>query len=187
MFALAILAAYGMVWLVGRIRRRVWRQVVVAGVVALVIFDAIFLFPWPMADASVPAFYRDLAADRRSVAVLDLPVLDYVAAKYHVLYQMVHGHAIVGGYRDRRTAEAEESMAELEALALPGGDPLALADYGIGYVILYRDFLEPDDLEAVTMYLVEQLGPPLYEDERIVAFAVPGALEIAPPPLEGNW
>jgi len=39
----------------------------------------------------------------------------------------------------------------------------------------------------VTMYLVEQLGPPLYEDERIVAFAVPGALEIAPPPLEGNW
>jgi hypothetical protein len=84
----------------------------------------------------------------------------------------------------RRPAEAEEAMAELESLARPGGDPRALADYGIGYVVLHCDFLESADLEALTAHLAGRLGPPVYEDERIVAFAVPGALEVAPPPLE---
>jgi len=184
MFALAILAAYGVVWLVGRIHRRAWQRVVTGGLIALVLLDAIFLFPWPMADVSVPFFYRTLAADRRSVAVLDLPVGDYTADKYYLLYQMVHGHAIVGGYSYRRPPEAEEAMAKLEDLARPGGAPTALAEYGIGYVILHCDFLELVELETLTAHLANRLGPPLYEDERIVVFAVPGALEIAPPPLE---
>jgi hypothetical protein len=183
MFALAILAAYGVAWVVGRIRQYVWRQVMALGIVALILLDVNFQFPWPMADAGVPAFYEDLAADQRAVAVLDLPTAEYTADVYYMLYQMAHGHAIVGGYLYRRPPEAEESMAELEALARPGGDPLALASYGIGYVVLHRDFLERDDLEALTAHLVEHLGPPLYEDEQIAAFAVPGAREIAPPPV----
>ena len=184
MFALAILSAHGVSWLVGRARQWVWQQVVAAGLTVLVLLDAIVLFPWPVADTGVPAFYRHLAADRQSVAVLDLPVGDYTADKYYLLYQMTHGHAIVGGYSYRRPPEAEEAMLDLQALARPGGDPAALAGYGIGYIILHRDFLEGDELEMIILHLANCLGPPLYQDDRLVVFAVPDALEIAPTPLE---
>lgn len=183
MFALAILAAYGVAWLLRRVCP-FWQQVLALGVVTMALIDYAVLFPWPMTDISVPPFYEELAADRRSVAVLDMPVWNYTANHFFMLYQMTHGHAIVGGYIYRRPAEAEEAMAELESLARPGGDPRALADYGIGYVVLHCDFLESADLEALTAHLAGRLGPPVYEDERIVAFAVPGALEVAPPPLE---
>ena len=152
-FALATLAAYGVCWVIGRVRGAAWRQIAALGVMALVVLDGLYVFPWPMADASVPDFYAALAADERSVAVLDLPVANYVADKYYLLYQMTHGHTIVGGYRTRRPFEAERAMRALEGLARPGGDPLALADRGIGYVILHRDFIEDSVLGAWVAYL----------------------------------
>jgi hypothetical protein len=183
MFSMAILAAYGARWLISKVRQRMWRWVVTAGLMALILFDSIIIFPWPMLDTGVPAFYRDLAADRRSVAVLDIPVGEYAATKYYMLYQIVHGHTIAGGHTSRVPAEAEKKMKELEALVWPGNDPTVLAEHGIGYVILHRDFLEPDEQEVLTVHLTNQLGPPRYEDKRIVAFVVPEALEIAPSPL----
>jgi len=184
MFALAILSAHGVSWLIGGIRRWVWQQVVAAGLTVLILLDAIVLFPWPVADTSVPAFYRHLAADRQSMAVLDLPVGDYTADKLYLLYQMTHGHAIVGGYSYRRPPDAEEAMLELDALVRPGGEPAALAAYGIGYVILHRDFLEAGELETMLSHLANALDPPLHQDDHLVVFAVPDALEIAPMLLE---
>ncbi len=183
MFAIAILAAYGGHVFLAKLRR-IWRPVLALGLLALVLLDATFLFPWPMADANVPEFYTEIAADRRSVAILPLPILDYTADKYYLLHQMTHGHAISGGYSYRRPAEAREALIQLKLLTRPGGNPLALADYGIAYVILHRDFLGEQDLETTRAYLERKLGAPLYNDENIVAFRVPDPLEIAPPPLQ---
>jgi hypothetical protein len=173
MFALSILAAYGVTWLMGKISRPAWQWAAGAGLFILILVDSTVLFPWPMVDAQVPPYYEQVAADLRPVAVLDIPTTDYDAAKYHMRYQMVHNHPIVGGFSIRRPLDVEETMEELEAFALPGGDPAALADHNIGYIILHRDFLEADDLEETAAFLTNEIGPPAYHDDRIVAFALP--------------
>jgi len=116
-----------------------------------------------MTKRDVPDFYQDIAADDRRVAMLDLPVEGYVAAKFYMLYQMEHGHAIVGGWRDRRPPEV-----------------------GIGYIVLHKKFLEPERLDELTTHLNEQAGPAIYDDEDITAYKLPDVAEIAPLPVPAD-
>jgi hypothetical protein len=173
MFALAVLAAYGVTWLLGKIGRPTWQWATGAALLLLILVDSTVLFPWPMIDASVPTYYQQVGADPRPVAILDIPTTDFDAAKYHMRYQMIHNHPIVGGFSIRRPLDVEETMEELESLARPGGDPAALAAHNIAYIILHRNFLEPADLQETTTFLTEEIGPPAYQDERIVAFELP--------------
>jgi hypothetical protein len=186
MFAAAILATCGATHLLGKLRKRGLRLAASAALMALVLGDSILRFPWPVANTHVSSFYQRVAADQRSVAVLDLPVDNYTGDSYYMLYQTAHGHAIVGGRMVRHPPEVETARARLDSLARPGGDAGSLAKHGIGYVVLHRDFLDEADLDQRHAHLAQHLGSPLYEDEAIVAFGVPEALEIAPPPVGGS-
>ncbi|MCP5094023.1 MAG: hypothetical protein GY943_00565, partial [Chloroflexi bacterium] len=185
LFAISILAAFGMRWLLHKTKHQQWRKLLPVILLALILLDAAIVYPWPMADITVPDFYQTVAADERAVAVLDIPATDYVAAKYHMLYQMTHQHALVGGYRTRLPIAARESMDQLTADATsPEGDPSRLAEAGVGYVVLHRQFLEADELDEMASYMLTNFGSPAYEDELIVAFLIPEPNEVAPMPLE---
>jgi hypothetical protein len=186
MFALAILVAYGVTWLYERFNNPTLRFISLSALLLLLIADSQVLLPFPMIDIRPPSVYEEIANDNRAVAVLDLPIVNYAAAKYHLLYQMEHGHAVVGGYRDRRPPEAVEAITALAALAQPGGETNSLAEAGIGYIVLHKNFLEPIELEDTSSFLTAELGNPMYDDETIVVYTVPNAREIAPPPLYGK-
>jgi len=172
MLAIAVLSSYGTAALL-EARVRPSRQMSVAVLLVLMIlFDYLVMFPWPVDLAITPSYCQLLAADRREVAVLDLPLWNYTANNIYMRYQMAHGHPIVGGYIYRRSPEAEQVMRMLEQLALPGGDPRALAREGVGYVVLHREFLSGREQMTWARFLEMNLGPPVYQDTEVVVFAV---------------
>ncbi len=84
MLGLAVLAAYGLQWLLSKLNRpasidngqlsMVNRQSVVAFVfAALIIFEHLTV-PAPLSDARIPAVYDEIAADPRPVSVLQVPL-----------------------------------------------------------------------------------------------------------------
>lgn len=182
-FAVAILSAFGAAWLFGHLRGKFSKVMLTGGLAALILFESLTAYPWPFNDRRVPEFYQGVAADERRVAFLDLPVMGYVPAKYYMLYQMVHGHAIVGGWRDRRSHEVEDIMAEFEVLAEPGGDIEALAEAGIGYIVLHKQFLAVERLGWLKDHLNNEIGAAIYEDDSIVAYKLLDVDEVAPKPV----
>jgi hypothetical protein len=186
-FALAILAAFGVASLSNRVGGKGRKVLFAFALVALTTFDTLAVYPWPMTERrSAPDFYSTVAADRRSVALLDIPVEGYNAAHQYMYYQMEHGHAIVGGWRLRRSVEVSQKMQEYEALAAPGGDVSALAQAGIGYIILHKQFLDVERLSLLRDHLTGVVGPPVYDDQSITAFRLTGVAEIAPKPISVN-
>ena len=95
---------------------------------------------------------------------------------------MIHRHVLVGGHNYRFPSEVVEKMTEIEALAKTGRAE-QLVQIGIGYVVLHRKFLGQVELEEYRQHLTKILGNPAYEDEQLIVFTVPNALEIAPRPL----
>jgi hypothetical protein len=100
---------------------------------------------WPQsALPRVPAFYRQLAADRAGGAVLDLPHAvpgnnDYASA--YMYYQTVHHHPIAWSYLSR--AHLRQPNAGLEGLwsaEAPAGPGLRarLRALGYRYVVVHR-------------------------------------------------
>lgn len=182
MFALAILAAYGTRYLLSRVPSPRGRGVLAGLILFLVLVDFSGTSPWPMIENDIPPFYQTLAADHRPVAVLDFPVSESANDVLYQTYQTVHGHAIVGGRAYRVPPEVREAREELDAI-VQSGDATELGEQGIGYIVLHRPLLEPGMEEPLVARLQEQLGPVDYEDEQIIAFDVPGAVEVAPCPL----
>jgi hypothetical protein len=96
MLALAVLTACGAAFLLTRVKPAL-RSVLALGLMALVLIDGLFVWPWPMGDAQVPAFYERIAAEPDDYAILDVPLWDYPCERYQLYYAAVHGHRIVGG------------------------------------------------------------------------------------------
>ncbi|MBX3054247.1 MAG: hypothetical protein KF753_22430 [Caldilineaceae bacterium] len=116
MLAVAVLAAYGGYWVMGRlgdwVRRQQTadrgRQVVVGGSVAFVLVGAILFehlaLPLPLSDHRVPAVYEQIAADPAPVSVMHAPLgwrnsFGVFGAERTILqyYQSVHGKPMIGG------------------------------------------------------------------------------------------
>lgn len=107
MLALAVLAAYALVWLQEQLRRRsVPRAVQTAVPVALsalILLEHLAL-PLPLSDATVPSLYETIAADPRPVSVMHAPLgwrnsfgvfgPERTQLQY---YQTVHSKPMLGG------------------------------------------------------------------------------------------
>lgn len=182
MLALAVLAAYGAADVLSRFRGG-HRPVVALGLIALVLADSLFVWPWPLGDAEVPAFYRQIALEAQDYAVLDLPLWEYRCERYQLYYATIHGHRIVGGSVTRRSPEAETAMRAVERLVqadAAGAPAESLAELGIRYVVLHKLCLEEAGLNAQTALLEKELGRFIYDDRWIRAFEVPGNPGIEP-------
>jgi hypothetical protein len=181
--ALAVLSACGAAILLARIRP-IFRSAAALGLMALVLVDTLFVWPWPMGDAPVPGFYEQLASESEDYAVLDLPLWEYRCERYQLYYATVHNHRIVGGSVTRRSPEAEAAMRDVEQLVTPGSSEAAadaLAELGIRYVVLHKLCLDGAALDEQSAFLTECLGSAVYDDEWIRAYEVPGEPSIDSP------
>lgn len=170
MFATAILASYGLTWLFARVRVPIWRVLLMGALLLLIFLDSKTQFPWPMLDATIPDFYHQIATAKGDGAIFDLPSDDYMADKYAMLYQTVHLRPITAGRAYRIPPEVVEFRKELTE-AVTNGETELLRENNIAYVVLHRNFLTSSELETLRRQLISRLGEPLYEDERIIAFA----------------
>jgi hypothetical protein len=175
---LGMLAAWGVAALLPR-RSSQLRRALLAGTLGLLILREYALLPYPTAQPAVPAWYGQLAREPGDLAVLDLPMDTRSFDKHYAFYQTVHGKPLVEGHVSR---PPQEAFAFIEGNALVSafarGERLVarpetainlepLADAGIGYVVIHKQFLPPD-LAADWMHALA--ARPVYEDAEIAAF-----------------
>ncbi len=170
--AWAIILAYAVNWLVsalfarlGEQRGRIGAWALTLGLTAVLVFEFQTFWPLPLTTAEVPAAITALHERDDLRAVLDVPWNNLVAAKAGLYLQTEHRLPLIAGHVTRRTPVSPALLTILEDTL----DPARLREAGADMVIVHR---EQDD---GTLYqrAVNQLGAPIYEDERFAVFETP--------------
>lgn len=95
LLATTVLAAYALRHLVAAVRdgRRLWLLTVL---IAIGLLAERLIFPYPLFANQTPDFYRQIATDRETYALAELPIL-YPGNSEYNFYQITHGKPIVNG------------------------------------------------------------------------------------------
>jgi hypothetical protein len=177
---LAVLAGWGLVSLLERLgHRKRWSPTLVTAGLAIVILFEYLSIPLPRTEAHVPPFYGLLAKEESDVAVLEAPI-GRAFDKEYLYYQTIHGKPLVNGHLSRPPQDAYRFLEEVPILsALAADEPPAwpdrhvvaqlepLAAVGVKYVILHREHLDPEKLDAWRDYFALA---PAFEDEYLVVY-----------------
>ncbi len=198
MLALGVLAAGGLAWLRGRTGATAGRWIGVAAI-AVVAFE--FLpAPYPMSPPDTPPWYRTLARDERSGAVLNLPV--NWDRPWYLLYQTEHGKPLTAAYISREDPRTLIDRApvlsnfrhlgpDVIMLASEEQGRQVLADLDVRWVVLDRykmpGGLEREATEAGARALFGEQAP-VYQDERLTVYEVERPAGESPYPILGvGW
>lgn len=182
--AWAAILGYGMYWLLnalaarlGERRGRIAGWAVALGCAALLIFEYQTFWPLPAARADVPPAITALRERDGLRAVFDVPWGNLVAAKEGLYLQTAHHHPLIAGHITRRTPVSPALLTLLENTL----DPARLREAGADLVIVHRQ------QEDGTLYqrALEQLGAPLYVDERFAVFETPETDEVPEAAVDG--
>jgi len=187
MFAMALLAAQGLESV--RLSR-----VATGALLALVAVDLLVLWPFPAGTESPPSFLQAWRGASR--AVLSMPIKKRQIGNLAMYYQTEHGLPIVGGYIHRDLEGMRDYTKAINAVVSERGDDAwramtpvelqgLLRGLDIGHVLVHRQFVDTEDVEAQVDRLLPVLGPPTAGDEHVLAFDVPPALE--PQPAQGVY
>lgn len=198
MLCLAVLAAYGAGYLLGKWPASGWRLGLTGLISLLILLEYVTIFPFPTDPGSVPAFYYKLKQEGETTPqqIIDLPLaLDPSHNNTAMHYQTVHQQAMAGGHFIRKPAGAAEMTLFLnQLLSPPLEEPvfawpeaqtrLALLNrFGFTKVVA-RPWLMTDPVsQAQLAYLATWLGAPRVEGE-VSVFEVPAG-ETTAPPLAG--
>jgi hypothetical protein len=189
MLAMGLLAAAGVQWLA---QRPVIGRLAPAVALGLILFE--FLpAPYPMSRPDVPQWYHALADDKRTGAVLNLPMA--WDRPGYLLQQTVHRKPLTVAYisRDdpRTLVERAPVLQHLRRLgpdiiafdlAAQGGQ--ALHDLGIRWVILDRYQMPAGPERAYVDAAARQIfgaQRPVYEDARLTVY------EVEPPAVSAPY
>jgi hypothetical protein len=189
MLALALLAAFGVAWLLQRPAVQgwpTWGRGLLLGALALLVLFEYWPRPFTLTPAGldeIPPFYRTLRADAEPYALLELPDLDARS----MFYQTYHRKPIMGGQISRPRGHPWRGARFFDALVRvdPGWQDVGTANsaaavraaircQGVRYVIVYRrevgevtrrriDTLERDLFAGVA---------PVYEDAIMRVYEV---------------
>jgi hypothetical protein len=176
---IAMLAGYGMSYLLGLAQRRGWVR---AWIIPVVLVAASLLeyaaVPIPLNHPEISSFYRQLAEEPPESALLNLP-LDQKVSKRYMFAQVTHQHPIVQGHVSRFPQGAFDymnSQAWIRALQDAGSLPPThtdvsrqletLAREGVQYVVVHKK-LNPNRMQHWRHYF---LIAPRFEDDRIVVY-----------------
>ena len=164
--AVGLLAGFGADWLVSRIPVRL-RRVLPLMLMALILLDYQWYWPFPTFSAEIPAAVYALAERADVRAVLDLPWENPVAAKQALYLQTAHQKPLVGGHTTRSTPVSPAKLTLLERTL----DPAMLKFTGADIVIWHKPYASKELLTLAR----SQLGAPLYEDSAFAIFETPSA------------
>jgi len=161
MLALAVLAAYGALWLLSRLRGRGGRVVLAAGLALAVLFEHAAV-PLPLSDARVPEVYNLIAREPGMFTLLQIPLgwrnsfgvfgVERTQIQY---YQTRHAHPMLGGNISRapdfkmeyfQRVPLFQALADVEFGKTPSLEEVAAAKaqagelmrlYNVRYVLLF--------------------------------------------------
>ncbi len=190
MLALAVCAAFGLVWLVNKMPKRGWLIMGAAGLLVTVEFLQI---PYPLNSFEVSPFFAQLAQDKEDYALLELPPqAGFWTGAPRMAEQTVHGKRIFDGYISREYDHPFQRRApgfkELTTLQF-GADVVppeieqqgwydAFRYYHVRYIILrlpqndkQRTTANLDKYRAAIARIVP--GNPIYRDKFLEAYALP--------------
>jgi hypothetical protein len=186
MFALAILAAYGVAELLSRMDQRPRLTTSFTILILIVIgFEYIAIWPFPTGTADIPPAIQSIANEPGDGALLHLAMTRREVNHRALYYQTVTGRPVVGGQVHRTLPETPPWWETLSGLVLPDqadGDVVPRPDsinrlawlrhFGVDYIILHRGTEEWQD-PTKRGFVEELLGPPKYEDHPLAAYSVP--------------
>ena len=201
MFALAILAAYGMAALrelgttplsaplasqtTSSTMRRAVRILLPALLIIGAGFEYVTVWPFPVSASEIPPAIQRIADEPGDGALLHLPTTLWREVNSRALYyQTAAPRPIVGGYIHRIPPEVRAWSALLLGLAQPepaAGDIVPqqtlaervawLRHFAVDYVVFHK--LRPQADAPYRDFVQTLLGTPRYEDDAVVAFSVP--------------
>lgn len=183
MLPLAVLAGYGLVAILTRVKKPRFRLGLTVLLAALIFFEYVVIFPFPTAGQDVPPFYEDIAQDGEDYAILNLPWAEGAVIRQAMYYQTVHQHKIVSGKYYRWLPGTREMVTNMERMIFSPSEGgifvwpslkerlQALRHLGIRYVIAHK--WGPHSQLGSQMEPL--LGEPLYKDQVISVFDLPEA------------
>ncbi len=163
--ALAVLAGYGADRLWQRLSGLRWRPLLLAGLMAAILFDYQWYWPLPTTSAAIPQAVYDLAGRDDLRAVLDLPWDSTLADKEGLYLRTAHQLPLIAGHVTRGTPVSPAKLSLLQSTL----DPALLRAVGADVVIWHKHYTDADTLA----FAQQQLGDPLYEDADIAIFQTP--------------
>jgi hypothetical protein len=182
---LAILAAYGAIWVTRRLPARgAW--IAAFGLAAAAALLDGYAGPLRIVERNTHPFYAALPPP--DGALLPLPLYVNVNRSENLTAQMVHGWPIPGGYIARAPSDPfvkyTPGLRELQDGAATPGDIVtpgwpeagraALAGYALRYIVMDLTTQKDQYFEGVRALLAELgAGAPLVADSMIEAYAVP--------------
>jgi hypothetical protein len=200
----AVLAAYGLYGLTGRVRRETLKRSVAGILAGLVVFEHLSV-PLPLSDFRVPDVYGTICEEPGNFTVLEIPLawrngFRVTGTKDPVImfeqfYQTVHQKNLVGGNTSRNPEYKFQYFTEAPLIntiiALENGHeveretwdrdrqlaPEVLRLLGVRYVVLHTEAV-PSVLQEYVQYVMG--GERTYEGGGIVAYRV------THPPLDGE-
>lgn len=192
MLALAVLAALGAGWLRARLAGRAWlRPGLVPALALLILAECLVLFPFPAEVRPVPSYYRSLAAENLAGGVLEMPVIgSRRASNYAMYYQTIHQHPLAGGYIERDPPGTVALKEFLNGLLSPlppqtvlpvpdeAGRRAILAGLKIERVIVQPELMTDRAARSTLGYLPQLLGRPVFEDNRLLVYAIQPGLAL---------
>lgn len=174
----AILAAYGMAWLLRQLRSQSRAQWGVAlTLTALVLFD--YQVWWrdgqpnlPVVPAAIPSEIAALREREDVRAVFHIPWQHLLVDKDALWLQTAYQQPMIAGHVTRRTPLDPARGWLLQTL-----DPALLDVAGVDVIILHKQWAEADLIARA----FEQLGIPFYEDDSLAAWDAPAVTSVLAP------
>jgi hypothetical protein len=187
MVCLAVLAAMGTAWLLGRVRAagNLARFGIFLGVLGIISVEYLVV-PYPMSFPETRPFHEALAAEPGEFAILDVP-MDGWDRPANLLFQTVHHKPLVSAYTSRSNPLAPAWRTPvLQTFRYLGpdinsDDPRALADtvlhdLNVRYVIVHKHDLPPGDYREQTLALAAHVfgdWPVVVDDEWLKVYRRP--------------
>jgi hypothetical protein len=188
MLSIGVLAAIGLNWLLNRIHKAGYNEVVLGlitvGILAVVGLEFLVV-PYPMSFPETQPFHYQVGREPESYAVMDIP-MDWDRPA-NLLHQTVHQKPTVSGYTSRTNPLSPAWRTPvLQTFRYLGPDinvedprelaPTVLADLNVRYVVVHKNDLPPGDYRETTLSLADEVfggWPVVVDDDWLKVFQVP--------------
>lgn len=154
--------------------------------------------PYPIIDAEVPVFYKEIANDQENYAIIEVPnIISTMTLPEYMYYQTVHGKKLVNGYTSRTPnyvtqfihstalinqlmeitlwdTEVKPSFYDIIDQNLTNIGPSILNYYDIKYIVVHENLLTGQQIELIKTLLQNSTtgSPTLYKEDSMVVFEV---------------
>jgi hypothetical protein len=196
MFALAILASYGISYLSSQLSDRPsLLNLLVASLLISIGFEYVAIWPFPTGNAKIPDPIQNIAGEQSEGALLHIPMKRRRVNHQALYYQTVTQRPIIGGEAHRSPPEVPPWSKSLLEIAEPdpaNGDVIPRPDlnerkrwlhyFDVDYVVFHDleyDKLGPEADQFYRKFAQTLLGTPKYTDDILTVFPVPD--EVSPP------